>query len=358
MRRILLLIVFAFFSRFLPINFCVAQSKNNPLVSIIIPVYNTEQFLDECLNSVVNQTYKNLEIILINDGSTDSSLEICKKYQQKDKRIILISQENKGAGTARNKGLDIAKGEYITFVDSDDFINLKMIEIFLNACLNHNVSVALANHYRYVNDVNKKLCIRLKTNNKIINPNLSAACIKSPLACNNFYHKSMVQDIRFPGTFSEDCSFWYQVISKRPKLIYIHEPLYYYRQHASSRSNNGKYVFKKCTDRITNIECGFNLIQKFTNNEWRIEWINEIMKYYERFSYELKYTTDVEFRKKEHAFLCKLKKYKGVLTDVNKIKLTALLLSDKIPFFNKYIFRGHIDKYLIFIAWMLEPLIL
>lgn len=358
MRKSFLFVVFVFLFQFLTINFCIALSTNSPLVSIIIPVYNTEQFLEECLNSIVNQTYKNLEIILINDGSTDSSMEICKRYQKKDKRIILISQENKGAGVARNKGLDVAKGEYITFVDSDDFVNLKMIETFLKACLNHNVLVALANYYRYINNVDKKLNIRFEINNGIIGSDLSVKCIKSPMACSNFYHKSVVQDIRFPGTFSEDFIFWYQVISKRPKIIYIYEPLYYYRLNALSRSNNGKWVLKKCTDRITNIEYGFNLIKKSANDKWKIEWINEIVKNYDRFSYEPKYTMDVKFRKREYEFLCKLKKYKDILTDANKVKLTAFLLSNKIPFFNKYIFRTHIDKHLIFIAWILEPLIL
>lgn len=333
--------LFLHFFQFFPINFCIAQSTNDPIVSIIIPVYNTEQFLEECLNSIVNQTYKNLEIILINDGSTDSSLEICKKYQQKDKRIILISQENKGAGVARNKGLDIAKGEYITFVDSDDFVNLKMIETFLKACLNNNVLVALANYYQYVNNIDKKLNIRFEINNEIIDSNLSVKCLKSSMACSNFYHKSVVQDIRFPGTFSEDCRFWYEVISKHPKIAYIYEPLYYYRQNTSSRSHNGKWVLKKCTDRIASIEYGFNLIQKFANDKWTNKWINEMTGIYDRFSYELKYTMDAKFRKREHEFLRKLKKYKDVLTDTNRVKLTAFLLSNKIPFFNKYIFFRH-----------------
>ena len=98
------------------------------LISVIIPVYNAEKFLKSCLDSVVNQTYKNLEIILVDDGSKDNSLEICKQYEKKDKRIKLICKKNGGAASARNLALTIAKGDYITFVDSDDFINLEMYE--------------------------------------------------------------------------------------------------------------------------------------------------------------------------------------------------------------------------------------
>ena len=95
----------------------------NPLVSVIIPVYDVEPYLRRCLDSVVNQTYKNLEIILVDDGSTDSSPEICDEYAGADSRIIVIHKENGGQAEARNKGIEAATGEYITFVDADDYIS-------------------------------------------------------------------------------------------------------------------------------------------------------------------------------------------------------------------------------------------
>ena len=95
---------------------------NKPTVSVIIPVYNVEQYLSKCLDSVINQTFKNIEIICINDGSTDNSLKILNEYAMADKRIIVINQENSGVYAARNKGLQIANGKYISFVDSDDWI--------------------------------------------------------------------------------------------------------------------------------------------------------------------------------------------------------------------------------------------
>lgn len=98
-----------------------------PLVSVIIPVYNVEKYLARCLDSVVAQTYQNLEIILVNDGSTDASGEICRQYGQSDSRIRLFTQENQGLSAARNTGLDHMNGEYIVFVDSDDYISVHFV---------------------------------------------------------------------------------------------------------------------------------------------------------------------------------------------------------------------------------------
>src|SRR5690554_7984530 len=103
-----------------------------PKISVIIPVYNKAPYLEQCLNSVINQTYKNLEIIIIDDGSTDNSLEICEKYRKKDERIQLISQENQGVSVARNKGIQKASGEWIYFLDADDYLELDAFGILMN----------------------------------------------------------------------------------------------------------------------------------------------------------------------------------------------------------------------------------
>jgi glycosyltransferase involved in cell wall biosynthesis len=98
-----------------------------PTISIIIPVYNAEKYLNKCLESVINQTLKDIEIICINDGSTDNSLDILQKYAKQDNRFIIINQDSSGAGVARNAGLDKAQGEYLAFLDSDDFFELDML---------------------------------------------------------------------------------------------------------------------------------------------------------------------------------------------------------------------------------------
>ena len=117
-------------------------------LSVIIPVYNVSEYLRQCLESVINQTFTDMEIILVNDGSTDNSAEICAEYKQKDPRIIFIQQENAGLAAARQAGLEIAKGEYITFVDSDDWLELNMYERMLCAAEKENVDIVFCNTYR------------------------------------------------------------------------------------------------------------------------------------------------------------------------------------------------------------------
>ncbi len=117
-------------------------------LSVIVPVYNVSEYLRQCLDSIVNQTHTDMEIILVNDGSTDSSGEICREYLQKDARIIYIEQENAGLAAARQAGLEIACGEYIAFVDSDDYLEPNMYERMLSVALENNVDIVFCNTYR------------------------------------------------------------------------------------------------------------------------------------------------------------------------------------------------------------------
>ena len=118
------------------------MSEKAPKISVVIPIYNAEEYLEECLESVVGQTLRDIEIICINDGSTDNSAKICEKYAKKDKRIIFVSTENKGPGAARNTGLGFAKGEFIGFVDSDDWIDLDFYEKLYTAAVETDADIA------------------------------------------------------------------------------------------------------------------------------------------------------------------------------------------------------------------------
>jgi len=128
---------------------------NNIKVSVILPVYNVSEYLKECLDSIVNQTLKDIEIICINDGSTDKSLEILNEYAQKDCRFIVLSQENQGQGVARNKGVELARGEYIQFIDPDDWVELNMLESLYNFAKEHKSQVVKFNYKEY-NDYSGK----------------------------------------------------------------------------------------------------------------------------------------------------------------------------------------------------------
>lgn len=121
--------------------------ENKGLITIIVPAYNVEKYLKKCLESIINQTYKNLEIILVDDGSTDNSGRICDEYAEKDDRIIVIHQENAGVSSARNKGIEIAKGEYIGFVDGDDYIEENMYEVLYKNLIQFDVDISMCNYY-------------------------------------------------------------------------------------------------------------------------------------------------------------------------------------------------------------------
>ena len=121
----------------------ILNNSNNSLVSIVVPIYNVEKYLEKCIISLIHQTYKNLEIILVVDGSPDDSIDICKKWASKDDRIKIINKENGGLSDARNSGLKAASGELISFVDSDDWVSINMIEKMVNAIKSNDVDMAI-----------------------------------------------------------------------------------------------------------------------------------------------------------------------------------------------------------------------
>ena len=131
------------------------MKNHHPAVSVIIPVYNAEKYLYECLNCVINQTLKDIEIICVNDGSTDKSLFILEEYKQKDNRLIFLNQKNKGAGAARNAGLNIAKGEYLSFLDADDYFDYTMLEKAYNKAIENNTDIVIFNTQNFDNNTKK-----------------------------------------------------------------------------------------------------------------------------------------------------------------------------------------------------------
>ena len=139
-----------------------------PLISIIVPVYNVEKYLNRCIESIVAQTYTNLEIILVNDGSPDNSAQICESWREKDNRITILHKENGGLSDARNKGLEVANGEYVSFIDSDDFVHSLYIEALYTMCKNTNTKIAVCNFRRFEKDDIKEND-RLKIDIKVIN---------------------------------------------------------------------------------------------------------------------------------------------------------------------------------------------
>ncbi|MDY3000932.1 MAG: glycosyltransferase [Romboutsia timonensis] len=214
-----------------------------PILSIIVPVYNVEKYLRRCLDSLINQHLKEIEIILIDDGSTDRSGIICDEYRKKDNRIFVIHKENGGLSDARNMGLDIAKGMYIAFVDSDDFISVNMFDTLVNEACKNDVEICACGHYKvYDNTIIKE--DNNVTNIKIFNniealENYLGGYGKDreilTVVWDKIYKKELFDDIRFPiGKIYEDGYVTYKLLYKAKKIAYVNSRLYYYYQREGS----------------------------------------------------------------------------------------------------------------------------
>ena len=219
----------------------------NELISVIIPIYKVEKYLNRCLESVVNQTYKKLEIILVDDGSPDGCPQICDEYAQKDSRIIVIHKENGGQSTARNAGLDICKGEYIAFVDSDDYVSEKYIESLYNSLTENGTDIAICGTQEvdekgnFKKNKTYKLHKEIKYNQEEC---LDWLYFKEDgtilVPWNKLYKKFIWKDLRFPvGLLFEDSYIIIDILNIINGISIEKENLYYYRIRKGSTTNSG-----------------------------------------------------------------------------------------------------------------------
>ncbi len=212
--------------------------SNLPLISVIVPVYRVEQYLDRCLRSITEQTYRNLEIILVDDGSPDSSGAICDAWAAKDSRIRVIHKENAGAGAARNTALDAASGEIISMIDSDDYIEAHMYE-HLCGLMDENVDIAecdivLTESDDFPLDDGTGAQIRICSREDAMKLHIrdEIFCQTPP---NKLYRRSAIRDIRFPvGNLIDDEFFTYKVIGNARRLARSSARMYAYRQQPGS----------------------------------------------------------------------------------------------------------------------------
>lgn len=205
-------------------------SKDN-LISIIIPVYNVEQQLDTCVESVVGQTYKNIEIILVDDGSKDSSGKICDSWKEEDNRIVVIHQENGGLSAARNKGLDNATGEYVFFLDSDDWLAKETIESLFSTIKKENADLAICGLLKDTDGKIEEICPEdevlssLQAQHKLYDED----GWKYVIACAKLYDKKIFNDLRFiEGRIHEDEFIVHKVFDKCKKIVTLKKPFYHY----------------------------------------------------------------------------------------------------------------------------------
>ena len=224
-----------------------------PKFSIIIPVYNVEKYLVECLESIVNQSFKDFEVICVNDGSTDNSLEILQKYAENDERFKVLNQENQGQGIARNNALNIANGEYILFVDPDDFIELNMLEVFNERLDIQNVDVAFFDYQifgentktkivRFMDEMKNTLNLNINDNfifnwQELVKDNFryTAMMVWNKVYSNKFLKENHIQFA--PNKHAEDHIFSISATLLANKISYIKKTLYYYRKRSDSSVN-------------------------------------------------------------------------------------------------------------------------
>ena len=218
------------------------MSQEKALISIIIPVYKVEKYLEKCIQSVINQTYENLQIILVDDGSPDNCGKICDEYAERDQRIEVIHKSNGGLSDARNKGLEIAKGEYIGFVDSDDYIEADMYEVLYNLLKQYNADVSICNFYTVsqgkIAIKNVDSGIKEYTRIEILKEILLDNNIQS-YAWNKLYKKDLFDEIKYPvGKKYEDIGTTFYLLEKCNKVVVTGKPEYYYINRQDSIVNN------------------------------------------------------------------------------------------------------------------------
>ena len=218
---------------------------NDDLISVIVAIYNVEDYLPKCIDSIINQSFENLEIILVNDGSTDSSGLICEKYSELDDRIVVIHKENGGLSSARNVGLNIASGNLVAFVDSDDYIDYQMYEKLYNNMNNYNSDIAICDYYYVKNKKINKHYFNGKSTSfysegkeKFINLQNQYDCL-TVYSWNKLYKKYIFDNIRFPnGRIFEDSFIICDILNKANRVSYIIEPLYFYVYRTNSIVNS------------------------------------------------------------------------------------------------------------------------
>lgn len=217
--------------------------QKKPAISIILPVYNTSLYLEECLNSIHNQSFKDYELICVDDGSSDNSLEILKKYEKIIKNCKVIYQENQGVATARNVALSNVTGDYIIFIDSDDYIMPNYLERLYNEICNTSSDVVICNFYRYYDNFNLRLPVVYKkksgiySNHDILKSLIPDNLIHSYL-WNKIWKRELFDNLQFPDIKYEDISIMCDLFYKAKKISIIGDALYCYRIRKTSIVRN------------------------------------------------------------------------------------------------------------------------
>ena len=309
------------------------------LISIIIPVYNVEKYLERCIESVISQTYKNLEIILVDDGSTDSSGKLCDEFAQKDDRIKVIHKKNGGISDARNVGIEQVTGKYVGFADSDDYLEKDMIETLYNLSVKHDADISIVSYYEMYN--NKLISVRDSGKLEILDrvEAIRELLIDTKIqsyAWNKLFKRELFEGLEFPkGRNFEDIATTLLLFEKSEKVVLLEKPKYYYlrRDNSIVGTRNAK-TYLDYLDVIYDKYC--YLKDKYPEIELYNAYnycINMIWVYTIIVSFEIDEAYE-EFTKKYKLLKELIEKYENEITDkldyYNKAVLYMMLLDKDI----------------------------
>lgn len=260
---------------------------SSELISVIIPIYNSEPYLKRCIESVLKQTYKKLEIILVNDGSTDHCGGICDEYASKYEHIEVIHKENGGMADARNAGLEISRGKYVAIVDSDDWIDETYFEYLCNLLIEEDADIAICDYIKTknekINPSTNKIEKFTKTGKEGLSLIYGSYYIQIITPWGKLYKKSLFKDVRYPfGKIHDDEFTTYKLIYNAKRIVVSNKKLYFYYLHDASSMEKTKFSLES---RMESIEFLSERIQFFESiNEYilRDKTIKECFFYYEK----------------------------------------------------------------------------
>ena len=230
------------------------MKMHQPQISVIVPVFNVERFLSECLDSILSQTFEDFEVICVNDGSTDSSLHILDGYSKKDPRIKIVCQENKGLSGARNTGLNLARGKYIYFIDSDDFIYPETLQILYDKAESFNSEITICNMKLWFHDTKswgyyRDEILFFQRRHQLLNLNNTPEIISCVAAWDRLIRKSFLDDNKISfleGLVYEDVPFCMDCYTKAQRIVLVPDHLYCYRKNAGGSITDNEARAIKC----------------------------------------------------------------------------------------------------------------
>lgn len=263
------------------------MSKKNPMVSVVIPIYNVEKYLKKCIDSILNQSFNDFEIILVNDGSTDSSIEICNEYIEKDCRIILINKKNGGLSSARNAGINVAKGKYISFIDPDDCINENYFNILIKKAEMNNCDVIVSGYKTFPNNVNIIPSYKLNTVLKGTDFILSSDNVHSKnelcFVWRYLYRLKLIKQNKTVFNekifIGEDVVFNLETLGNSNRVMAISDILYYYTINNPTSLMRSKFKSNLESSLVEQYEKRIYLSNKYNLMDNK-QYKNDIANYY------------------------------------------------------------------------------